>query len=461
MQPALGVVGAVMHSRPSALAVGARKAALIALALAAAGQAAAASPAGKGTLVLRGEQAYSVALPLLIQRGQLAEALQLIRAMPADLRAEEGVALLEADLLRRTGARRTAVDVYRRLLARDSGNQRARLELAQTLFDLKDLRTAEYQFRRALSGSLPEADRRLARQYLSRILDLRPWTVAAGLGLAPDSNINGGSSAQQVELWGLPFTLSKEARRRGGFGVRGYVSGQASARLGPGVKLVGQAWAEANEGRETQFSSEVLSTRLGPEFVAANHRWSISATSEQVWYGRRRLYDGIGGELAGDLSVDGGRTTYSASASAQSLDYRDYEQHDGWLYGLSGARTHYQSPRAFWRLSGAVRAKRADAASESYDQARLAIGAYRTLPLRLGVFLEPSVSIRRNRDRDPLFNVVREDHEASLALRMIKEDYSVWGLSPYLSAQISRTDSNIEVYSFDRTRIEFGLTRTF
>ena len=419
------------------------------------------APPKPGSIVLRGDQAYDVAIPLLISRGRFAEALALIRTLRPERRAEPANVLLEANLLRRTGAPRQAIDLYRRLLARHPGDQRARLELAQTLFEVKDLRSSEYYFRRALSGPLPDSDRRLARTYLNQILDLRPWSLAGGLGVAPDSNVNGATSAQQIELWGLPFKLSDEARRRGGVTVTGFLSAQGSAPLRPGAKIVGQVWTQASEARQSRFSSEAIGARLGPEFVARDRRWSLSATGETRWYGRRVLYDAAGLQLAGDLAAGDGRTVYSAALAAQKLNYRSLATRDGWAYSLEGARTRYLTPQSFWRASGALRVNRADAKAESYDLGRLAVGAYHTLPLRMAVYVEPSITISRYAGPDSLFGIVREDHETSITARLVKEDYSLWGLSPYVSAQISRTTSSIPLFAFSRRRIEFGLTRTF
>jgi len=96
-----------------------------------------------------------------------------------------------------------------------------RLELAQTFYEARDLPASEYNFRLALAGQLPEADRLLAHQYLSRIARERPWRVDASLSVAPDSNVNGATDARNVQIFGLPFTLSDEARRQAGVAVSG------------------------------------------------------------------------------------------------------------------------------------------------------------------------------------------------------------------------------------------------
>lgn len=420
-----------------------------------------AAPGETKSIVLRGEQALVIALQVLVAEGRVKEALDLIEGLPPERRAQVDVAFLEAQLRRSAGQARAAVDLYRRLLSRRPDDQRIRLELAQTLFDLKDLRASEHYFRLALSGRLPDADRQLARAYLSRARSLRPWTMTGGLGVAPDSNVNGATSAREVELFGLPFELSEEARRRGGLVVSGYVQGEGSIRLGERSRLVGSAWASASEAGERDFSSEAVGARLGPEFSRADRRWSVAATTERRWYGGQGLYKSLGLSLNGDAARDGGLTVYSAGLTAQHNNYDTLQGRDAWLYGLDLQRTRYLSPRRLWRSSLSVRVNEARDPTESYRLGRVAAGLYQALPLRLGVFLEPSYSVSRYRAPAYFFGVVREDQTAALSARVVKEDYSVWGFAPYVGGEISNSRSTIALYSYTRQRLEIGVTRSF
>lgn len=411
-------------------------------------------------LALQGDQPVAAA-PALAAEGRDEDALKLIAALPPAQRAQPDVALMEAQLLRRTGQPKLAVDIYRRLLSRSPDDQRVRLELAQTLFEMNDLRASQYYFRLALSGDLPDADRQLARAYLQQAMQLRPWTVTGGLGVAPDSNVNGATSAREVEIGGLPLELSQAARRRSGVTLNGYLNAEGSLRLAEEARLVGGAWVQVSENRSRDVSSEGIGLRLGPEFSRPDRRWSLLGLAERRWYGGQPYYTAEGLSLNGDLATDQGVTVYSAAALAQRLDYDVYNGRDGWLYGLDLQRTHYLSPQTFWRASASLRANRAARAAESYDSARLAVGAYRSLPWRLGVYVEPAIMVSRYRGRSDLFGVVREDRGIALSGRLVKEDYTLWGFAPYLGAEVSRTDSNISFYAYDRGRGEIGLTRTF
>src|SRR6185312_10804345 len=116
---------------------------------------------------------------------------------PAQVRDSPEVSFLRAQLLRKLGEPRRAVDLYQRLLAEDASLQRVRLELAQTFFEMKDFGASEHNFRLALSGRLTDVDRTAVNAYLAEIAQRKSWQVQLSLAMAPDSNVNAATSARQ------------------------------------------------------------------------------------------------------------------------------------------------------------------------------------------------------------------------------------------------------------------------
>ena len=112
----------------------------------------------------------------------------------------------------------TAEMAFRAVLARDPASARARLELARVLQERGAKTESERLFLevRSLNPPAPvlaNIDRFLA---LLRNRDEtgQAWRARATVGLGYDSNVNQGTRAQQVPLFGLPFQLSREARQR-------------------------------------------------------------------------------------------------------------------------------------------------------------------------------------------------------------------------------------------------------
>ncbi len=115
---------------------------------------------------------------------------------------------------------------------------RVRLELARTLFLLKEDDTAEYHFRLVLANrNLPASVIRNIQVFLDAIRGRRDWRLSVSAALAPNTNINTGPSTGQVNILGLPFTLSNTTKQHSGTGVVVTAAGEYDARLTPNVKL--------------------------------------------------------------------------------------------------------------------------------------------------------------------------------------------------------------------------------
>ena len=130
----------------------------------------------------------------------------------------------------------TAISLYRRILVREPDAERVRLELARTFFLKGDYDNADRQFRFARAGDIDDTVKANIDHFLDAINRLREWTINFSLALAPDTNQNAATSAAQVNIFGLPFALDKNARKQSGIGVAGDIGGEWSPPLSDNVK---------------------------------------------------------------------------------------------------------------------------------------------------------------------------------------------------------------------------------
>ena len=101
----------------------------------------------------------------------------------------------------------TAISLYRRILVHEPDTERVRLDLARAFFLKGDYDNADRQFRFARAGDIDDEVKTNVDHFLSAINRLREWTVNFSFALAPDSNQNAATSANQVNIFGLPFAL--------------------------------------------------------------------------------------------------------------------------------------------------------------------------------------------------------------------------------------------------------------
>ena len=159
----------------------------------------------------------------LMNQGKAAQAYALLRKhhAPGTAGAQEwfllGVAAYRArDLTAAEGA-------FRQTLAFDPGSQRAKLELARVLQERGVNPEAEQLFLDVRSQNPPAQVAANIDRFLSMLQNRNAqghaYRARATVGAGYDSNVNQATKAQGVALFGLPFTLSRDARQRGdGFG---------------------------------------------------------------------------------------------------------------------------------------------------------------------------------------------------------------------------------------------------
>ena len=155
----------------------------------------------------------------LMKQGRLAEAATILDARLARAPRDVQARFLKGMIALAGNDHREAIRAFRAILIDQPGAARVRLELARAFFLAKDYRNSFTHFQFALASNPPEVVKSHIRQYLGAIREAKSLSYTASFAVAPDTNLNAGSSAREVSLFGLPFDLSEDARRRSGVGV--------------------------------------------------------------------------------------------------------------------------------------------------------------------------------------------------------------------------------------------------
>jgi len=170
-----------------------------------------------GPLLASGEanRDFADALMRDLRTQDHAAALSLIEARP-DVAATAAGVRLRAELLVKLGRSSEAIALLEAHLTQDDKDALARYQLGEIHFAARRDRAAILAYRLALSGRLDPQRRAIAAARLTAIEARRDLTLSFSASIAPDSNINGATDATSVSLYGLPFTLSDDARRQSG-----------------------------------------------------------------------------------------------------------------------------------------------------------------------------------------------------------------------------------------------------
>ncbi len=367
-----------------------------------------------------------------------------------------------------TGRYDEAIAQFRAILADDPKQGRVRLELARALLLKGDQSAADHHFRLAQQDrALPADIAATIRSTRGIIRDQRNWNFRFDIGLAPDTNINNATSAEQVDLLvspnnRLPFTLNPDARAKSGLGLTGGFSGGLRLKQSATTAILIDGDGQFTAYEASAFNDYMLQLAVGPELkLSRKTSVTLQAVALNRWFG---------GETAQrQFGAKAGLTTYldQGQRIGLQLDARRTESgfgtaYDGWQYGAYATyeRVVARSMIASASLFGRRESLNADAFSNTELGANIGIGG--EFPHGLNAGISGGLSYADYDGAQPLFsNDARRDWRGNLRAYVGSRAIRFLGFSPSLTYTFTHIGSNYRFYDSDRHRFRFVLARYF
>jgi hypothetical protein len=191
-----------------------------------------------------------------------------------------------------------AIKSFRGMLVEHPSNLRVRLELARALFSRghcitpprnlvkhflgDDCWAAEQHFLRVVGADVPPQVVLNVRRFIQVCRARKRASGSLTLALAPDTNVNTSTSAQTVNIFGLPFQLDDQARAKSGIGVVGTLGTEVQRPLPklkwfPGsaarLRVGGTIYRREYSGGE--FDDSNYGIYAGPRFIGNRGQMSF------------------------------------------------------------------------------------------------------------------------------------------------------------------------------------------
>jgi|GEM_PF-682374 len=397
----------------------------------------------------------------LIKAGRLDQAMALIDRLP-----DEGVYAFDkrfvaARIARLRGDHATAEKIYRRMLVADPNLHRVRLELAQSLFERGNFQAADYNFRLVLAAGISPQVRRTIQSYLARIRRDKWWTGSFQFAIVPDTNINTGPSSRNVTIFGLPFRLSEDTRKKSGIGIEVSASGDVRPRIGPNLRfaLGGRLFArEYFSSRDLDDRSATL--RAGPIYAHGRGEVGVFGLATRRWYANEPYSITLGGRAFGDYDLTS-RVRVAGGVTYLDIDLDNGTRLDGKYYGIDARLSYTFDDRSVGRVFGGWAVNDRTDPGESYDYYRFGIGYSRELPLGLIAYVAPEIRFRNYHGQPSLFQEDRDDIMYRVESRLILRQLIIRDFAPFVTLAYEVNDSSIDFFEYNRLRGSIGFTKRF
>jgi outer membrane protein len=402
------------------------------------------------------------AAKLAITVGNYAEADELLSQVLAKDPSSTDALFLMGELNTRRRKFAEAIPYYRKILVDHPTVVRVRLDLARALFETKDDDSAEYNFHLALAeGSLPDTVIDNVERYLAIIRSRKHFVWDLNFGLAPDTNINTAAAADHVTLFGLPFTLSQQARQQSGIGVTGTVDGEYRYDLTPDIRWrTGALLYRLEYPGNTIFDDMTARVYGGPQWLFKDGDISVLGVGSERWYGDHPYSVSAGGRLEGQYWLTK-RFLWSSYLEGLSANYHQQTFLDGYYLDHANYLSYYIDPSSFVRGTAGIGYQPTASPSFTNWYYRLGFAYQREFAWGITANVAPEVRWWYYLGPDPLVGVRRKDRQYFVNLSVYKRDFTIFGFSPVLSYSYTTNESNDPLFKYNRNQFQLGFTRQF
>lgn len=414
----------------------------------------------------------------MLAAGNPEVALALARALVAGDPDDAEALVLLASALQQRGQDEEAHEVAQSAYAA-AESDRHKFEAAMLVGRAEFRRDAHFRaqvwLRRAAQAA-PDADSRaIARRNFRYVQRINPLLLRFSLGVAPSSNINDGSSAEVVEIHGLPFRLREHSRALSGtefaldFGARYRVARSAHSKTELTFGLRSRAYQlseaakrRAPDARGSDYSYSSIEVGAAHSFAP---RWDV-ATYEvegalgRTWFGGAPLSD------YARLSLSR-RTPLSRAMSLRwTLTAQHQERHDSaarsaTTVGLEGEIGSGLSNGDKISVAGSISRTAADA-FHIRNTSLLGRLTYEIAEPIAGVRISSGVDLeRRSFPTGFLQPEGRTDIRGVLRLSGTLDGFEYMGFSPAIDLRLSRTKSTLVVHERQSADVLLSIRSTF
>jgi outer membrane protein len=400
------------------------------------------------------------AAALLVQAGRLDDAKRVIELALQNNANDYEAIFLRAMIAVAEKNYDAAIADFRRILAAEPNRERVRLELARAFYLKEDYDNADRNFRFARAGELPAEVITNIDTYLAAIRRQKRWSYDLGLSFAEDTNVNGATNVRQVDLYGLPFTLSDTARQTSGTGVAIDAGGEYSPTLSDRTRIRLGGRVRRLEYGGGSFDDMTLAAYGGPEFLLGRWRLNVMATGFRRWFGNTPFSDGVGGRLSAGY-VFSANLQVNVTFDQTSVTYRRLPAQDGPVTSGTAEAIYTLSPASYVRLAFGTAALDAKEAAFANTTRWVSIDYYRDLPFGFSANIQPSYYLARYNAPMAAFGATRSDNTWALRIDLLNRRIQYAGFAPRLSLIHVEQSSSIALFRFSRNQIQLGLTRQF
>ncbi|WP_084589876.1 surface lipoprotein assembly modifier [Chelonobacter oris] len=402
-------------------------------------------------------------IPALMQNN--AEGVQLLLPLYEQQKAQDPNLLIWAKAIaaREQGDYRRSIILYRQLFSENSDFVPVRYQLAQVLFLNNDNEAAQDQFEKLRSEPLSPQFLAHINQYLTALGKRDAWTFQGGLSYLNERNVNNAAKAgTKLGEW-----KAWEAEAAEGIGYNLSADKKWSLQHGLFAKLslAGYGRYYWDNKKYNEFNARI-SAGLG--YQTAQSEISLMPFSERRWYGggssgsdslkRFSQNSGLRLDLSHWLTP---RWQISTALEYGEQRYVSRKHLNGNNYLWSNTLLYMPNSNQYWFVGGDYSRDNARDKSDAYSRVGARIGWGQEWSWGISSRISLNYALRRYQHEAPIFKILQKNKEYGVQLSLWHRDWHIWGITPRITWNYTKVDSNNPLYSYDKNRIYLEVSKRF
>ncbi|MGX2975303.1 surface lipoprotein assembly modifier [Ursidibacter arcticus] len=367
-------------------------------------------------------------------------------------------------ILAQQGEYKSAIALYRNIIAQYPSFQPVRFRLAQMLFEDRQNEAALDQFRKLQAETLPPQIANTIEQYISAIQQRSDWSFNFGLNYLHESNVNNASAARYIRVGNVPFEKTADSLPQKANGVSYHVNVAKDWNLITSHYLrVENNFQGKSYWDNHQFDDQQNRTSFGYQYQTATSRLNLLPFYEMRWYGNHRYHNGYGirAETENWLTPKWQLSTAGEIGKIRHSQTENQRADSLTLLGSATLLYAFNAKSYLYIGNDILRDKTQDRrlASQRYT-ARVGWGQEWLGGISSRIQL--SYGKRKFDQAHAIFNQIRKDKELGISLTLWHRNLHFWGITPKISYSYQRVNSNFaDLYSYKRNRMYLNFEKTF
>lgn len=355
-----------------------------------------------------------------------------------------------------------SIRYYRKVISARPDWYSARLQLATVLYLNKDILSAEEQLRKLRSESLSQDVAGLIDRFIARIQKTDHWSFRGGFTYLNEKNINNAPvSGRSVGRW-------KSGKPQSGKGVMYW--GEAEKTFSLPDNLFGITRLAASG--KTYWNNHAYDELDGSIGIGLGYR-NVNTMVQLLPFYEKSYYSGgqtAGGGLQPYSDTTGIKTESQFQFSPHWRLYSDFKMGkneykkrtylDGHSYSLNETLIYFPDPRQYISAGLGYSMVRAEAKDNSFDKTAFRTGWMYEWNGGISTLLQAAYGYKTYLGGD-FWGIKKINHEYSTSATVWHRDIYFFGITPKITWNYQRTDSNHPFYDTEKNRLFLSFSKYF